>query len=122
MQSKLYIPAKDQVAEKLIKQYLVNRYPQESAIVSSVLRYEHFSKMQGHCLESVFNGDDNLLVNAPTGSGKTHVFELAILQSYLQCPAKATFKAVLVAPIKSLCAEISASWQQVFGGQLKISE
>lgn len=122
MQSKLFVPSKDQVAGKLLKQYLIGRHPQASSLIGQVLRYETFSKMQGHCLETIFNNDDNILINAPTGSGKTHIFELAILQSYLHSTDKDSFKAVFVAPIKSLCSEVTSNWQLIFGPELRISE
>jgi ATP-dependent DNA helicase HFM1/MER3 len=38
----------------------------------------HFNAVQSDCFDTVFKTDTSLLISAPTGSGKTGVFELAI--------------------------------------------
>lgn len=40
--------------------------------------------MQSTVLDELFNGDENVVVIAPTGTGKTVLFELAILRMVRQ--------------------------------------
>uniref|UniRef100_A0A7S2ZUV6 Helicase ATP-binding domain-containing protein n=1 Tax=Rhodosorus marinus TaxID=101924 RepID=A0A7S2ZUV6_9RHOD len=64
---------------------------------------------------AAFTEDINLVVSAPTGSGKTVVFELAIcrlIQRRLNVPQE--FNIVYLAPIKALCAEKAMEWKKKF--------
>nr|CAD7439400.1 unnamed protein product [Timema bartmani] len=64
-----------------------------------------------------FFTDSSVVVSAPTGSGKTAIFELAIVQllkkiddmNYSQ-----NFKIVYMAPVKALCAERFRDWDAKF--------
>ncbi|KAM0753841.1 P-loop containing nucleoside triphosphate hydrolase protein [Meredithblackwellia eburnea MCA 4105] len=66
-----------------------------------------------HALIRIFSSDDNVVVSAPTGSGKTVLFELAILRlfSTLSDPDA---KVVYMAPTKSLCSERARDWKAKF--------
>lgn len=100
---------------------------QVAAILPSYLRsvfpFQTFNHMQSQCLEA-WNSDENLLISAPTGSGKTVCFELAILrhvQKNLESihstrlgPDGLTGKVVFIAPTKALCAEKQQDWQRRF--------
>lgn len=111
---RLSIPNKEKVSGKLVAEYLDQFDASQSDLVARVLRYSTFSRVQGYCLESIFNNWDNLLINAPTGSGKTHIFEVALLYQYLVYENKEKFKSVLIVPIKSLCSEVAATWTRIF--------
>jgi ATP-dependent DNA helicase HFM1/MER3 len=63
---------------------------------------------------SAFKTDDNLVVSAPTGSGKTVIMELAICRLMAESRGN-DFKVVYQAPTKSLCAERYRDWQTKFG-------
>ena len=80
----------------------------------SIFPYPVFSSVQSKCFGPVFHGDDNLVLSAPTGSGKTVVMELAICRS-LQTFKNGQFKVVYQAPTKSLCSERYRDWHQKFG-------
>jgi pre-mRNA-splicing helicase BRR2 len=47
----------------------------------------HFNPIQTQCFSTVFGRDDNVLVCAPEGSGKTLIAELAIMRHYTQLQA-----------------------------------
>ncbi|OCF30683.1 hypothetical protein I316_07647 [Kwoniella heveanensis BCC8398] len=49
----------------------------------SVFSFGVFNKVQSRVFEDVYEGDDNLVISAPTGSGKTTIFELAFLRTLL---------------------------------------
>ncbi|KIH88793.1 dead deah box DNA helicase [Sporothrix brasiliensis 5110] len=79
----------------------------------AVFPYEHFNAMQSRCFSSVYGSSYNVVVAAPTGSGKTVVFELAIYK-LLASRDKKDFKIVYLAPTKALCAERVRDWQNKF--------
>lgn len=112
---RLSIPNKNAVPSRLIAEVLDQIDPEYDDLIAKVLRYKVFSRVQGHCLEAIFNNWDNILINAPTGSGKTHIFEVALLYHYLAYEYKDKFKCILIVPIKSLCSEVSTTWHRIFG-------
>ncbi|KAI1613005.1 nucleotide-sugar transporter-domain-containing protein [Exophiala viscosa] len=80
----------------------------------SVFKFEIFNAVQSKCFAHAFKTDDNLVVSAPTGSGKTVIMELAICR--IMGESRGTdFKVVYQAPTKSLCSERFADWQTKFG-------
>ncbi|KAI9806600.1 MAG: hypothetical protein M1825_006057 [Sarcosagium campestre] len=70
------------------------------------------------CFDAVYCTSDNIVVAAPTGSGKTALMELAICRLLLGLNGD-QYKIVYQAPTKSLCAERYRDWQAKFGS-LKI--
>ena len=58
---------------------------------------------------TAYHSDDNMLLGAPTGSGKTVVAELCMLRVFSQYPDK---KVVYVAPLKALVRERMRDWKQ----------
>ncbi|KAF3912064.1 hypothetical protein ABW21_db0202323 [Orbilia brochopaga] len=79
----------------------------------SIFPYEVFNATQSKCFDAVFNTNDNLVLSAPTGSGKTVVMELAICR-LMQTFEPGTFKIIYQAPTKALCAERKRDWGQKF--------
>lgn len=88
-----------------------------------VFEFDKFNKMQSQCLEA-WNSDANLLISAPTGSGKTVCLELAILRLvnkavksmddvYIRSGGLGG-KVVFIAPTKALCQEKEDHWRQKF--------
>lgn len=79
----------------------------------SVFSFPVFNAIQSKCFSSVYNGSDNIVLSAPTGSGKTVVMELAICRQVTNSD-NGQFKVVYQAPTKSLCSERFRDWQAKF--------
>lgn len=81
-----------------------------------------FNAIQSKCFHPVYNANDNLVLSAPTGSGKTVVMELAICR-LLNVLKDERFKVVYQAPTKSLCSERFRDWNTKFSAlDLKCAE
>ncbi|KAF2789546.1 Sec63-domain-containing protein [Melanomma pulvis-pyrius CBS 109.77] len=73
---------------------------------------EELNRIQTRCFPTAFNDDSNMLICAPTGSGKTNVAMLAILREIGKHRNPQTgeialddFKIIFIAPLKALVAE-----------------
>lgn len=81
-----------------------------------------FNAVQSKCFHPVYNTNDNIVLAAPTGSGKTVVMELAICR-LLNVLKDERFKVVYQAPTKSLCSERFRDWNTKFAAlDLKCAE
>ena len=78
-----------------------------------IFPFELFNAVQSKCFDAVYNTIDNLVVAAPTGSGKTAILELAICKLALN-RGKENFKIVYQAPTKALCSERARDWESKF--------
>ena len=83
---------------------------------SSIFPYPYFNLVQSLCFDLLLYSDTPLVVSAPTGSGKTGVFELALVRWLLQERNNGEFqprtKCVYMAPIKALCSERFQDWSK----------
>lgn len=70
--------------------------------------------VQSKCFPLVYGSDNNIVISAPTGSGKTAILELAICR-LIANPGGENFKIVYQAPTKSLCSERARDWETKFG-------
>jgi len=86
-------------------------------------KFDTFNQLQSEMANSLAYSDDNVVVSAPTGAGKTAVFEMAMarffavdLQTNIRNPAGRTQqisrdrKIVYVSPSKALCEERFEDW------------
>ena len=73
----------------------------------ALYRFTHFNPIQTQCFHALYHSDDNVLLGAPTGSGKTVVAELAMLRLWAAHPG---MKAVYIAPLKALARERIEDW------------
>ncbi|CDW55867.1 activating signal cointegrator 1 complex subunit [Trichuris trichiura] len=76
-------------------------------IFQSIYGFSHFNAVQTQMFFCLFHTDNNVLVGAPTGSGKTIAAELAILRVFSKTP---NLKCVYIAPLKALVRERMKDW------------
>jgi len=79
----------------------------------SLFPYPVLNAIQSKCFPTIFESDTNLVLSAPTGSGKTVAMELAICR-LVTLHGQEDFKVVYQAPTKSLCSERFRDWQCKF--------
>ncbi|KAI0076468.1 P-loop containing nucleoside triphosphate hydrolase protein [Panus rudis PR-1116 ss-1] len=78
-----------------------------------MFKFGVFNAVQSQCYDEVMRGDDNMVISAPTGSGKTVLFELAIIRMLVNARG-GTPKCIYVAPTKALCSEKFRDWTTKF--------
>jgi replicative superfamily II helicase len=69
--------------------------------------FERFNRMQSETLPALLNSDENVVVSAPTASGKTAVAEVAICKTLA---AEGT--ALFLAPLRALTNEKEREWER----------
>ncbi|KAI2085623.1 ATP-dependent DNA helicase MER3 [Ophidiomyces ophidiicola] len=79
----------------------------------SIFPFSVFNAIQSKSFDTIYHTDDNFVLSAPTGSGKTVVMELAICR-LLSTIKDSRFKVVYQAPTKSLCSERFRDWRAKF--------
>lgn len=79
----------------------------------SVFPFPLFNAVQSKCYDVVYESDNNVVVSAPTGSGKTVILELAVCRLLFSVGAE-QYKVVYMAPTKSLCSERQRDWEGKF--------
>ncbi|NXD78239.1 HFM1 helicase, partial [Halcyon senegalensis] len=78
--------------------------------------FPYFNYAQSKALDDLLYTDRNFVISAPTGSGKTVMFELAITRLLMKAPLPwLNIKVVYMAPIKALCSQRFDDWKEKFG-------
>ncbi|CAG4955228.1 unnamed protein product [Parnassius apollo] len=70
--------------------------------------FTHFNPIQTQIFHCLYHTDSNVLLGAPTGSGKTIVAEVAMFRVFNQYPS---CKVVYIAPLKALVKERIKDWK-----------
>ncbi|KAJ7461495.1 Sec63 Brl domain-containing protein [Mycena latifolia] len=84
-------------------------------IYRGIFKFGVFNAVQSTCFDTVFQTDENMVISAPTGSGKTVLFELAIIRMLRQAKDSGkSVKCVYMAPTKALCSERQRDWSSKF--------
>ncbi|KAF8377969.1 hypothetical protein HHK36_031358 [Tetracentron sinense] len=76
--------------------------------------FKHFNPVQTQVFTTLYNTDDNVLVAAPTGNGKTICEEFAVLRNHQKGP-EIIMRAVYIAPMEALAKERYRDWERKFG-------
>ncbi|KAK9889219.1 hypothetical protein WA026_004497 [Henosepilachna vigintioctopunctata] len=77
----------------------------------NIYPFEYFNAVQSQVFHCCYNTESNILLGAPTGSGKTIVSELCILRLFSNNPER---KVVYIAPMKALVRERVKDWSIKF--------
>ena len=80
---------------------------------ANIFRFNSFSNLQMILLPSLLSDDANMVVNSPTGSGKTCLFELAIIRIINKSEHDSLM--IYIAPTKGIIQEKVRDWSQKFG-------
>ncbi|XP_017101915.2 activating signal cointegrator 1 complex subunit 3 [Drosophila bipectinata] len=83
----------------------------QNALYESMYKFTHFNPIQTQIFHCLYHTDNNVLLGAPTGSGKTIVAEIAIFRALNQNPKS---KVVYIAPLKALVKERISDWENRF--------
>ncbi|CAH0553226.1 unnamed protein product [Brassicogethes aeneus] len=75
-------------------------------------KFPQFNPIQTQVFNTVYNGDENVFIGAPTGSGKTTIAEFAILRLFEKNPDG---RCVYLVPKDALAELIFADWHNKFG-------
>ncbi|KAJ2669394.1 ATP-dependent DNA helicase MER3 [Coemansia spiralis] len=77
--------------------------------------FSHFNPLQSECFNDLFCTDANLVISAPTASGKTVLLELAMFRLFKKMSSDSQRPKVLyLAPLKALCTEKAREWSLRF--------
>ncbi|KAJ3352530.1 activating signal cointegrator 1 complex subunit [Entophlyctis luteolus] len=71
-------------------------------------RFDYFNPVQTQIFHTLYHTNNNALIGAPTGSGKTVAAELALWSSFRDYPKS---KVVYIAPLKALVRERVQDWR-----------
>src|ERR1700738_400594 len=86
----------------------------------SLYPYTHLNKIQTQVFHTAFQTDDNFFVGAPTGSGKTMLAEIALMQYWMNQKQSTNpedlGRVVYIAPTQEMVDQRLADWKQKFSG------
>ncbi len=83
--------------------------------MAKIFPHRKFNPMQSLIADQLLHTDDNMVIAAPTGSGKTVCHELAIVRSLQALPNPLQdLKCVFIAPNKAICQQRAVSWAKSF--------
>ncbi|XP_030258651.1 probable ATP-dependent DNA helicase HFM1 isoform X2 [Sparus aurata] len=77
--------------------------------------FPFFNYVQSKALDDVLYTGKNFVACAPTGSGKTVLFELAIIRLLMETSEPWRDVKAVYTPIKALCSQCYESWKKKFG-------
>lgn len=84
----------------------------QNPMFEQLYKFSHFNPIQSQAFYILYHTDMNVLVGAPTSSGKTIISELALLRLQSSRPGA---KAVYIAPLKALARERLEDWRKKLG-------
>ncbi|KAL7288666.1 hypothetical protein TKK_0017394 [Trichogramma kaykai] len=87
----------------------------KSPVFESLYSFTHFNPIQTQIFHCLYHTDNNVLLGAPTGSGKTIAAEIAMMRVFRLEPDR---KVVYIAPLKALVRERMKDWTKRLGGVL----
>ncbi|KAL5529500.1 hypothetical protein ACEPAG_5485 [Sanghuangporus baumii] len=79
-----------------------------------IFKFGVFNAVQSKCYDTIMETTENMVVSAPTGGGKTVLFELGLIAMLMNSRHQSSSKCVYVAPTKALCSERTRDWAAKF--------
>ncbi|KAI5114627.1 hypothetical protein M0805_000543, partial [Coniferiporia weirii] len=79
-----------------------------------MFKFGVFNAVQSKCFDTIMQTRENMVISAPTSSGKTVLFELALIEMLMASGHHSPHKCVYVAPTKALCSERTRDWTAKF--------
>ncbi|RYH08475.1 DEAD/DEAH box helicase [archaeon] len=76
-----------------------------------IFPFDCFNAMQMQVVQQAYHTDQDMIVAAPTGSGKTVVLELALARLIMKHQGGQPFRCVYIAPSKALCQQRWTEWK-----------
>ncbi|KAJ2714538.1 ATP-dependent DNA helicase MER3 [Coemansia spiralis] len=76
--------------------------------------FSSFNRVQSACFADLFHTDANMVISAPTASGKTVLMEIAMCRLFHTADDADAVVALYLVPLKALCAEKVAEWSARF--------
>ncbi|KAL8547142.1 hypothetical protein ACS0TY_006743 [Phlomoides rotata] len=86
-----------------------------NGIYEALYNFTHFNPIQTQAFHVLYHTDQNVLLGAPTGSGKTISAELAMLHLFNTQP---DMKVIYIAPLKALVRERMNDWRKRLVSQI----
>ena len=80
-----------------------------------IYKFQYFNPVQSQIFHTLYHTDSNVLLGAPTGSGKTVAAEMAMFRVFNVYPQG---KCVYIAPLKALVRERIEDWKDRFEKRL----
>lgn len=76
--------------------------------------FSDFNSMQKQCSSKILKTNENILIQAPTASGKSLLFDFALFKLFGVEKEPNQKLVIYVAPLKALCNEKFLTWKSLF--------
>lgn len=108
------LPPPKQLDENTFQKIPISNFPNWAQL--GFKGFTHLNRVQSIVYNAAFNTDENILVCAPTGCGKTNIAMMTILREvgkrFENGILRKDFKIVYVAPMKALAAEMTSGFRK----------
>ncbi|CAD7959463.1 unnamed protein product [Amoebophrya sp. A120] len=113
--SQYLLPDQEMAHTPLLDLYPLPKTALQDKKFENLYKFSHFNAVQTQVFHTLYHTDYNVLVGAPTGSGKTNIAELAMFRLFNKTP---DMKVIYIAPLKALAKERMEDWKVRFQKEL----